>query len=158
MPPLSVLRDDGALGELRPLVLALRDHHAAVAPEFGPVRDDDACWVMTRDRYARALAAGDGALFVARGAGGPPLGFAFASAAAPSPDWPTVAVVVEDIAVAADARGVGLGAGLLAAVRAHAGDRELRLSVLEANHGARRFYAREGFVGLARELVLLRDH
>lgn len=149
----AIVRDDAALDEIRPLVVALKAHHAAVAPEFGPTRADDDCWAMTRERYARALAAGDGALFVARGTTGDVVGFAFVTPAPASADWPGEALELEDLAVAADVRGAGLGRALLAAVREHAAGREVRLTVLDANAGARRFYAREGFVERARELV-----
>ncbi len=101
-----ISRDDGALDELRPLVLAL------VA------------------------------------------GFAFAAPTPASPDWPGEALELEDLAVAAEVRGAGVGQRLLAAVRDHAGDREIRLMVPDVNAGARRFYAREGFVERAREFVL----
>jgi ribosomal protein S18 acetylase RimI-like enzyme len=150
----EITRDDGALDELRPLVLALKAHHGQVAPDLGPVRDDDVCWALTRERYAERLATGEGALFVARGADGRVAGFAFAAPAAVSADWPGEALELEDLAVAPDVRGGGVGGRLLAAVRDHAGGREVRLTVLDANTGARRFYAREGFVERARELVL----
>lgn len=149
----AIARDDAALDEIRPLVLALKTHHAAIAPEFGPPRDDDDCWAMTRERYARSLAAADGALFVARGTTGGVVGFAFVKPAPVSADWPGEALELEDLAVAPAARGGGLGRELVAAVREHAAGREVRLTVLDANAGARRFYAREGFVGRARELV-----
>jgi GNAT superfamily N-acetyltransferase len=150
----EIARDDGALDELRPLVLALKAQHAQIAPELGPVRDDDGCWALTRERYAARLASGEGALFVARAGDGRVVGFAFAAPAAASADWPGDALELEDLAVVPGARGGGLGRRLLAAVREHAAGRELRLTVLDANAGARRFYAREGFVGRARELVL----
>ncbi len=49
--------------------------------------------------------------------------------------------------LAPQARGRGLGAALLASVR---GAGRQRLRTFEANHGARRFYAREGFVEVRR--------
>ena len=151
---LIVERDDAALDELRPLVLALKAHHAAVAPELGPVRDDDDCWAHTRAGYAEALERSDGALFVARRPTGELVGFAFVLAASPLGDWDRPAVEVEDIVVSEQARGLGAGRRLLGAVREHAAGRDVRLGVLEANEAARRFYEREGFVPFVRQLLL----
>jgi ribosomal protein S18 acetylase RimI-like enzyme len=152
---LAVERDDSALDELRPLVVALKVHHAALAPELGPVRSDDDCWEHTRAGYARALAQEDGALFVARHRDSDELvGFAFALAASELGDWDRTAVEIEDIVVDENARGLGVGRRLLAAVREHAAGRDVRLGVLEANTAALRFYEREGFVPFVRQLLL----
>lgn len=135
----------GALDDLRELTCALKTHHFDLAPELGDVRDDDEFWAIKRAQYERQLAEQGGALFVARTDDGGAVAYAFAVDAVASPTWPADAVFVEDVSVAPHARGAGLGAQLIDAIRAHAAGREVRLYVLAANTGARRFYEREGF-------------
>lgn len=135
-----------AIDDVRPLVLALKAHHAAVAPELGEVRDDEAFWAIKRAQYTRLIAEQGGALLVARTDDGAVAGYAFVVDATDSPTWPEPAVHVEDLSVAPHARGAGLGGRLMDAIHAHAGGREVRLFVLADNARARRFSAREGFV------------
>lgn len=149
-----VERDASAVGALRALVCQLKAHQATVAPELGPVRDDEECWAITRAKYERQLAQHDGALFVARSLDRRLIGFAFVAGARELGDWAIEAVTIEDIVVEPPWRGRGVGQALLAAAREHAGGRELHLSVLEANLDARRFYGREGFVPFLRVLAL----
>ena len=55
-------------------------------------------------------------------------------------------LLMDGICVAAEARGRGVGTALLRAVQAHAGDRPVRLDVIETNPRARALYERCGFV------------
>ena len=135
-----------AIEDVRALVLALKAHHADVAPELGDVRDDEEFWAIKRAQYAQQMAERGGTLLVARTDDGAVVGFAFVVDEAVSPTWPGVAVHVEDLSVAPHARGAGLGGRLMDAIHAHAAGREVRLFVLAQNARARRFYAREGFV------------
>jgi GNAT superfamily N-acetyltransferase len=142
---MPIAREDHAVDEVRELICALKEHHGSLSPELGPVRGDNEFWAIKRAQYLRQLAEEDGALFVARDDEGAPVGFAFAAATRDSPTWDLPAVRLEDLVVAPQARGSGTGAQLMAAVRAWAGPREIRLHVLAANAGALRFYEREGF-------------
>lgn len=65
-------------------------------------------------------------------------------------------LLIDGIVVRADRRGVGIGAGILRAVYAIARGRgfsTVRLDVMDTNPGARRLYAREGFVAERTERV-----
>ncbi len=143
-----------ALDDLRPLVCSLKNHHRDVAPELGDVRDDDDFWAIKRSQYVRQMDEQSGVLLVARTDDGTAAGYAFVVDAPDSPTWPGAAVHVEDLAVAPHARGAGLGRRLMDAVREHAAGREVRLYVLAANPGARRFYERAGFVERVIEVSL----
>jgi GNAT superfamily N-acetyltransferase len=84
-------------------------------------------------------------------AGDPPVGYALCSlqARAASVFSPAIRrLLVEQIAVAPDARRKGMGRALLAAARALAHDLqvdEIVLDTWEANHDAHRFFRAEGF-------------
>lgn len=148
--------------ELRPLWLALRTHHGEIAPELGPVREDEETWRMRRAQYERWLAE-DPRCFVLlarRRGGGRAIGYAFARMDEhESPTWPGGKAVldVETLSVLPEARGAGVGARLLALLReevALRGYDRLTLTVVAGNRDARRFYAREGF---EEAFVFLRD-
>ena len=140
-----------AIPELRELWLALRDHHAQITPDWGPVRDDDDSWGRRRADYERWLAEPDAFVLVAREApGGPPVGYAMVTVNAGSPTWAAVDRFgyVETLSVAADARGQGLGAALLDEVTAQLaaiGVDQIEITLVAANDGARRFYERQGY-------------
>jgi GNAT superfamily N-acetyltransferase len=149
------------LDELRPLWLALRDHHHAIAPELGAVRDDAATWDRRRAQYERWLTT-DPRDFVllARDGDGRAIGYAFARVfTADSATWDGDGAVldVETLSVLPAARGAGVGSALLSMMRdevAARGYDRLELTVVAANRDARRFYEREG---LAETFVILRD-
>jgi len=154
---ISIEREDAAsLDGLQALVCELKAHHAALAPELGAVRGDGDFWELKRAQYRLELDEHGAALFVARDGDGAPVGFAFAAPVSPSErkTWIQPAVRLHDIVVSDDARGAGVGAMLLDTVRTYADGRELRLSVLWANEGARRFYERTGFVEHIVDLAL----
>jgi ribosomal protein S18 acetylase RimI-like enzyme len=141
---------------VRPLWLALRDHHHGVVPEWGPVRGDEETWALRRTAYAGWVAdegafclvaqAGDPA---AEDAGVPLLGYALVRLPGEGPTWARRgAGTVETLSVATEARGRGVGKALLDAVRARlsaAGVDRVELTAVAANADALRFYEREGF-------------
>jgi hypothetical protein len=55
------------LDAVRPLWLAMRDHHHQVAPAFGPPRDDEATWARGRAMYAGWTAERESCILLARG-------------------------------------------------------------------------------------------
>jgi GNAT superfamily N-acetyltransferase len=137
------------LDELEPLWLALRDHHGAVSPEQGPVRDDAGSWARRRASYERWLADGGAFVLVAR-LDKRVVAYAFVrSVAADSSTWQHegTALELETLSVRPDARGTGVGAQLLGLVRDEL-DREghttLWVTAVAQNEGALRFYEREG--------------
>lgn len=149
------------LGELRPLWLALVHHHAGIAPQLGPVRDDDETWRRRRAQYAEWLA-GDPRNFVLLARrGGRAVGYAVARLADySSPTWAgddLQILDVETLSVLPEARGAGVGARLLAAMREEVAQRgydRLTLTAVAANRDALRFYEREGLVA---QFVILKD-
>lgn len=149
-PVLSVAGAE-VLDEVRELYLEMRDHHAAIAPHFGPVRPDDDAWARRTSSYLRWL--GDDPLahvLVAREpAGGAAVGYAFTHVAEGMPGWsePARLGVVDTLAVTETRRGEGIGRLLLDGVYAHLaphGISTVSLDVVATNAGARRFYEREG--------------
>jgi GNAT superfamily N-acetyltransferase len=138
------------LAELEPLWLALRDHHAEIAPELGPVREDADSWARRRAQYKGWLAEGEPYILLAR-RGGRAVGYAFVRPfPGGGPTWtrPERGYDVETLSVAPEARGTGVGSALLERVErdaAEAGADVVDLTAVASNAGALRFYAREGF-------------
>ena len=148
-PALSVAGAE-VLDEMRDLYLEMRDHHAAVAPHFGPVRPDDDAWARRTASYLRWLDDDPLAhVLVARDPDGVAVGYAFTHVADGMPGWrePARLGVVDTLAVTADRRGEGIGRLLLDGVYAQLaphGITTVALDVVATNAGARRFYEREG--------------
>ncbi len=146
------------LDAVRPLWLAMRDHHHMIAPERGPVRGDEDSWARRSGQYRRWLGSTGAFLLVAR-AGEDATGYAMVRPGAhDSPTWksPGRIAQLESLSVAPAARGAGCGAALLARVREEIralGYDQLHLTALAANTGALRFYDREGFSVMFHELV-----
>ena len=138
------------LDEIRPLWLALRDHHHGVAPDFGPVRADDESWRRRRAQYEQWLA-DERSFFLLARRGGHGIGYAFVRAEEiESPTWEKEGVsgVLETLSLLPEARGSGLGARLVALVRdevAQRGYGQLVVTAVASNRDAIRFYEREGF-------------
>jgi ribosomal protein S18 acetylase RimI-like enzyme len=134
------------VGELRPLWLAMVAHHAEVAPELGPVRDDEDTWARRRAHYERQLARPGAFVLVAR-TGGRAVGYALVTIEDASPTWsePDGWAEIDSLSVLPEARGDGIGDRLVERVQAEAGDMELRLFAVTGNPGALRFYERKGF-------------
>jgi ribosomal protein S18 acetylase RimI-like enzyme len=155
---IEVLRaDDTDVEALRPLWQALRGHHHAVAPAFGPLRPEPDGWEMRARDYRDILAEG-GALFVARD-GERLVGMAICehdegrSATWP---YPRAFLHVVDLVVLPEARGERVGERLMEAAEAEArarGYEAVDLMVAGPNDGARRFYERLGY---APDLVVYR--
>jgi GNAT superfamily N-acetyltransferase len=142
------------LDTLRPLWLALRNHHGQVAPARGPVRDDDSSWGRRRGDYETWIA--DGAfILLARDAGdGRALAYAFVRPTElQASTWQDGRVLdVETLSVGPQARGRGVGAALLARVRAihdAEGYGGVHLTAIAENADALRFYEREGFAPIS---------
>jgi GNAT superfamily N-acetyltransferase len=147
------------LDQVRPLWLALRTHHNTIAPDLGPVREDDDTWRRRRAQYEGWLADDRCFVLVARRAGRA-VGYAYVRVAeSASPTWttPQTVVDVETLSILPEARGAGVGARLLALIREEV-DRQgydgLQLTAVASNRDALRFYEREGF---APTFIVLRD-
>jgi GNAT superfamily N-acetyltransferase len=134
---------------LRPLWLALRDHHGSVTADWGPVRDDETSWARRRASYVTWLAEPDAFALVAR-RGHRAVGYVLVTVNEGSPTWAAVARFgyVETLSVLPAERGSGIGRLLLHAAEDHLatlGVEHVELTVVAANAAARRFYAREGY-------------
>lgn len=134
-----------AIDELEALWLTLKNHHGACTPD-DPVRDDTESWRMRREEYREWLGE-DGAFLLIAREGGRAVGFALVRPHGPGPTWvePARYAVVQDLAVAADAQGGGVGRRLIECVHAESGCETVELVVLDANDSAARFYERIGF-------------
>jgi GNAT superfamily N-acetyltransferase len=142
--------DPDALDELEPLWSCMRERHGEIGPAWiGPTRERAESWARRRADYARWLDE-DALVLVARD-GGRAVGYAFATLdESDSSTWLLEGrtAELESLAVLPEARGAGVGAALLAAVREQLralGVRRIDLTVVEGNDDAMRFYEREGF-------------
>ena len=89
----------------------------------------------------------DGAFLLVAREHGRPVGFALVRQHGPGPTWvePDRFAIVQDLAVAADAQGGGIGRRLIEAAHEESGCETVELAVLDANEPALRFYERLGF-------------
>jgi GNAT superfamily N-acetyltransferase len=148
------------LDEVRPLWLALRNHHSSVAPDLGPVREDDDSWHRRREQYEGWLAADPRAFVLLARRQGRAIGYAFVRVEAQgSPTWQGDgdAADLETLSLLPEARGSGTGAKLVALVREEVqrqGYAALHVTAVATNHDALRFYEREGF---APAFIVYRD-
>jgi ribosomal protein S18 acetylase RimI-like enzyme len=147
------------LDELAPLWVAMVHHHHAVAPELGPVWDDDETWARRRAHYEKSLAR-DGAFALVARDGDAAVGYAMVTIEPGSPTWrePERWADIDSLSVLPSARGQGVGEALLERVQQEAeavGVTQLGLMALTANDRALAFYERLGFtpwvVGLRRQ-------
>ena len=147
------------LDHVRPLWLALRTHHNRIAPDLGPVRDDDDTWRRRRAQYEGWLEDPRCFVLLARRQHRA-VGYAFVRVEeAASPTWTTPQTVadLETLSVVPEARGAGVGARLIALVREEVereGYEALYLTAVATNRDALRFYEREGFEPT---FIVLRD-
>jgi ribosomal protein S18 acetylase RimI-like enzyme len=134
-----------ALDEVEALSLALKNHHGACTPA-DPVRSDEEFWRMRRQEYRDWLAE-DGAFLLVAREDGRAVGYALVRPHGPGPTWvePERHAIVQDLAVAADARGGGIGRRLIERAHEESGCATIELAVLDANDTALRFYERLGF-------------
>lgn len=142
--------------ELRSLWLALRDHHHAVAPELGPIWDDEESWSRRRAHHERALAGAGTFVLVAREEGCA-VGYALVTLRGASYTWrePAAHGELEAISVLPEAQGGGIGRTLVERCYAELAERgidTMTLRVIEGNAQARGFYARMGFAPWVVEL------
>jgi GNAT superfamily N-acetyltransferase len=146
--------------ELRPLWLALRTHHHEVAPDLGPVREDEDTWRRRRAQYEEWLTTDPRNFVLLARRHHRAIGYAFARLAdQSSPTWDGEKVVldVETLSILPEARGAGIGQRLLSMLREEVAERgydRLTLTVVAGNRDARRFYEREG---LEETFVIFRD-
>jgi ribosomal protein S18 acetylase RimI-like enzyme len=137
------------LDRLEPLWSALRLHHAAIAPSFGPPRERADSWLRRRGEYERWLAEPRAFALVAERSC-ELLGYAMVHTRRGSPTWPLSdpAAELETLAVLPSERRQGIGTALLDAVQAElaaSGITALSLLVVTGNDEALRFYERHGF-------------
>lgn len=141
--------DPTRLDELEPLWNALREHHAALAPEWGAPRSREASWKIRRAQYAGWLADAEHRCFVARAPDGRAVGYAMVRLHGAEPLWPTDrSAELETLSVLPDWRSAGAGAALLTAACEDLTGRgfdAMSIKVLHANADGLRFYARHGF-------------
>jgi ribosomal protein S18 acetylase RimI-like enzyme len=140
-------RDD--LDLVEPLWNALREHHTAVAPDFGSPRPREESWQRRRAQYEAWLSETGSFILVAERRE-QLLGYAMVHLRIGSATWPLGehAGELETLAVLGAERGRGIGAALLQAVREELranGVSEISLHVLPGNPASIRFYERHGF-------------
>jgi ribosomal protein S18 acetylase RimI-like enzyme len=145
--------DLAELDQLEPLWSALRLHHAAIAPGFGPPRERTDSWLRRCGEYERWLAEPHAFALVAERSC-QLLGYAMVHTRRGSPTWPLSepAAELETLSVLPSERGQGIGNALLDAVRAElaaSGIAALSLLLVTGNDEALRFYERHGFKSAA---------
>jgi ribosomal protein S18 acetylase RimI-like enzyme len=138
-------RGTDVLDELEPLWLTLKNHHGACTPGEA-VHDDETSWRQRREEYADWVAE-EGSFFLVARAAGRAVGYALVLVHAGSPTWvePRRFAVVQDLAVASDQQGKGVGRALLDRVYDESRCEVVELAVLSTNESALRFYERLGF-------------
>jgi ribosomal protein S18 acetylase RimI-like enzyme len=145
------------VGALEPLWNALREHHAAVAPELGPPRPREESWRRRRQEYETWVVQPGSFALVAR-RGGAPIGYAMVRIQEGPATWPLGERTgeLETLAVLPGERGAGVGEALLEAVRnelRRLETTELSVHVVAANAAGVRFYERHGFKPFALALT-----
>jgi ribosomal protein S18 acetylase RimI-like enzyme len=144
----------------RALWLSLRDHHHAIAPELGAVREDEETWTRRRSEYAAWLAQDNGAFFLVARRGDQVLAYVFVRPLRrSSTTWALEhdELDIETLSVSPGARGSGIGKRMIALIReevVRGGYGGLQVTAIAQNIDALRFYEREGF---APEFIHLRD-
>lgn len=152
-PPVPVTAvAPGAIDYLRPLWLKLHHHRRRLAPRLSPYVSDGTSWVAVRGLLE---AAAHDQLLLRVGPSRAPFGMACATITRDDPywndTWPTGRDIgeIHFIVLADEARGLGVGTALLAAIDARlskAGAVDQVAGVIEPNHDAIRFYQRHGFL------------
>jgi ribosomal protein S18 acetylase RimI-like enzyme len=134
---------------LEALWAAMHEHHSSMEDAVAPTRPVEESWRLRKAQYEEWLSSEDALLLIAE-RGGDPIGYAVVRFGPGAATWDIGERVaeIESLSVATGARGGGIGALLMDAVRAAARDRgaeRLFVGVAHANSGALRFYEREGF-------------
>lgn len=154
-PPGLEIRIAGTVVELdalEPLWNALQDHHAEIAPAFGPgtpKRTPADSWRIRRGKYERWLEDPD-TFFAIAELEGEPVGYAFVTIgpALASLETGERIAELETLSVLPERRGAGVGEALIEAVwdrLAALGVDELQITTTVTNVDAHRFYERQGF-------------
>jgi GNAT superfamily N-acetyltransferase len=147
---LSIVRlEPSEIDRVEPLWNALREHHAAVAPNLGPTREREDSWRRRRAQYENWLSEPDSFVLVAERAK-ILAAYALVHIRTGSPTWPLSERTgeLETLSILPSERNHGVGGALLSAVREHLRDlgvSELALHVVAGNDDAMRFYERHGF-------------
>jgi ribosomal protein S18 acetylase RimI-like enzyme len=144
-----------------PLFKELVEFHGAVVAGAWPVRDGEAAWAHRRGQYLEWLGDGSARMLAAVPAvdeSAPPLGYAVLSVKPSMASWDVGSRVgeLETLAVAAAARGQGIGTMLLEVCRERLradGVTHWSVAVVEANEDATRLYERAGFRPFYRNLM-----
>jgi ribosomal protein S18 acetylase RimI-like enzyme len=152
----------GEVDRVARLFKELVGFHGDVVEGAWPVRSGDDAWAHRRGQYLEWLGNGTARMFAAvPGDGGrdsEPLGYAVLSVKPSMASWDVGARVgeLETLAVAAAARGQGIGTMLIEfcqeRLRAE-GITHWSVGVVEANEGATRLYERAGFRSFYRQLM-----
>ena len=113
--------------ELEPLWNALREHHAALAPEWGEPRAREDSWAIKRPDFARWLDEEGGFCLVARATdNGTAVGCAVVKLNGPETIWPMErSGELDTLSVLPDWRSAGVGSALIAAARQQSEDAAL---------------------------------
>jgi ribosomal protein S18 acetylase RimI-like enzyme len=146
---------------LEDLWCRLTAHHGVVAPhlaEIGALRAPAESWRLRRAQYAGWAGEPATRILVARD-GERILGYAVVRVvhAPGSWQWGDDVGVLETLVVDDGARGTGVGRALLSAARAHLTSLSItvmKITVIDGNDGASRFYRRDGGVGYCHTLVM----
>lgn len=123
-----------------------------------PVRIPDEAWALRRAQYLEWLGEGSARMFAAVPTAREPLGYAVLSVKPAMASWDVGSRVgeLETLAVAAAARGRGIGTMLIEACREKLraeGIRHWAVGVVEANEAAIHLYERFGFRPYYREML-----
>ena len=145
---------------VEPLFEELAEFHREVVEGAWPVRSGADAWAHRRPQYLEWLGEGSARMLVAvpEEGEGEPVGYAVLSVKPSMASWDVGPRVgeLETLAVAASARGQGIGTMLIEAcqerLRAE-GITHWSVGVVEANEGATRLYERAGFRPFYRELL-----
>jgi ribosomal protein S18 acetylase RimI-like enzyme len=146
---------------VEPLWKSMVAHHRGVVAGAFPVRDEEEAWQLRRAEYVDWLSSGEGAMLAAVPNGEPgaaPLGYAVLLPSPAGATWELGDRVgeIESLAVAPEARGIGVGTALLDAARERfraQGIEWWSVAVVEANEGAVELYERAGFGPYYRHLL-----
>ena len=146
------------IAELEPLWRALYEHHREIAGGVADVRPFEETWRRRRGQYREWLEGDDAALLLGE-RDGRVIGYAAITVGPGPATWDIGERVaeLETLAVLAEERGSGAGAGLFQAARRWAvgrGAGSIGVGLAHTNDGARRFYEREGFTPFYLEMVL----
>jgi ribosomal protein S18 acetylase RimI-like enzyme len=148
-----IVADPARLDDVAPLWKAMVEHHRVLTAGELPVRSPDEAWRRRRLEYDAWLSGGRAWLLLAVDEASPqqaPDGYAVVRLAESGSTWDLGEAVgdLESLAVAAHARGRGIGTKLIAAARELLRERGVdywSVTVAAGNAGAIRLYEREGF-------------